>query len=146
MEEIGETCDEGHKLQAGSTHSFSRVITEEMVRDFARLSGDHNPVHMDKDFCRQHELGQRMVHGMLMLSLVSTMIGMYLPGPGSVWLSQSFDFIHPARIGDELTVTGRILDIKNNGMLGSDIITMAISIHNGINTVISRGKVIVTVK
>ena len=146
MEEIREPCVEDRELQAGSSHSFSRVITEEMVMDFARLSGDYNPVHMDEDYCRRHNLGQRMGHGILILSMVSTLIGMYLPGPGSVWLSQSFDFIRPVRIGDELTVMGRVLDIKNKGILGNDIITMSVAINNDANAVIARGRVIVTVK
>lgn len=146
MDESRRTYASGRKPEKGSSYSFSRIITQEMVRDFARLSGDHNPVHMDEDYCRQHNLGERIVHGMLMLSLVSAMIGMYLPGPGSVWLSQSFDFFRPVRIGDELTVTGRVLDIERSGILGSDIITMAVSISNNSNAVIARGKVTVTVK
>jgi 3-hydroxybutyryl-CoA dehydratase len=146
MEETREPNDRDRRLQAGSSYSFSRVITEDMIDDFARLSGDYNPVHMDEDFCRQHKLGHRIAHGMLVLSLVSAMIGMYLPGPGSVWLSQSFDFIRPVRIGDELTVTGKVLDIKRGGILGNDIITMAITAHNDADAVIARGKAVVTVK
>lgn len=146
MDKAMELYDGSCGLQTGSTYSFSGAISEEMVEDFARLSGDYNPVHMDEEFCRQHKLGHRIVHGMLVLSMVSKMIGMCLPGPGSVWLSQSFDFIRPARIGDQLTVTGRVLDIKNSGGLGNEIITMSILIHNDANAVIARGKVIVTVK
>lgn len=146
---IGETIELNvgdRKLQEGSAYSLSRVITEEMVEDFARLSGDYNPVHMDEDFCRQHDLDHRIAHGMLVLSLVSAMIGMHLPGPGSVWLSQSFDFIRPVRIGDELTVTGRVQDIKRSGILGNDIITLAITVRNDMDAVIARGKAVVTVK
>jgi acyl dehydratase len=146
MEEINQLYEGEYRLHAGSIYSFSRVITEEMVSDFARLSGDYNPVHIDEDYCRRHKLGHRIVHGMLVLSLVSALVGMYLPGQGAVWLSQSFDFLRPVRIGDELTVTGRVLDIKNSGILGNDIITMAVTIINDRDNVVVRGKVTVTVK
>lgn len=108
-------------INIGDSHSFQREITAEMVETFAALSGDYNPIHMDDTYCLQHGLGSRITHGMLALSLVSTLIGMHLPGEGTVWLSQSFDFISPARIGDVLTITGRVTDKDSNNFLGLDI-------------------------
>lgn len=129
-----------------SDYSFQREITEEMLESFAALSGDYNPVHMDEAFCREHGLETRVVHGMLVLSLVSTLIGMYLPGKGAVWLSQSFDFISPARIGDNLAVSGKIVGTSNDNMLGRPVYTIAVKVINQNRDIIVRGSCRVTVK
>lgn len=117
-----------------------------MLDSFAALSGDYNPVHMDEDFCREHGLETRVVHGMLVLSLVSALIGMHLPGKGAVWLSQSFDFIRPARIGDMLTVSGTISGIDSDNMLGRDIYTVKVTVKNQNGDRIIRGSCRITVK
>jgi len=127
-------------------YSFRRRITEDMLDSFAALSGDYNPVHMDEDFCREHGLGTRIVHGMLVLSLVSALIGMHLPGKGAVWLSQSFDFIGPARIGDMLTVSGKISGINSDNMLGKDVYTIKVAVKNQDGDLIIRGSCRIMVK
>lgn len=129
-----------------SDYSFQREITEEMLESFAALSGDYNPVHMDEAFCREHGLETRVAHGMLVLSLVSTLIGMYLPGKGAVWLSQSFDFISPARIGDTLAVSGKITGTSSDNMLGRPVYTIAVKVINQNRDMIVRGSCRVTVK
>jgi len=127
-------------------YSFQRLITGDMLDSFAALSGDYNPVHMDEDYCREHGLEARIVHGVLVLSLVSALIGMHLPGKGAVWLSQSFDFISPARIGDLLTVSGEITDISSGNMLGRDIYTVKVDVKNQDGNRIVRGSCRITVK
>ena len=117
-----------------------------MIESFAEFSGDYNPVHMDNEYCLEHGMGSRIVHGMLVLSLVSTLIGMYLPGRGTVWLSQSFDFISPARIGDILTITGRISEKNNDNSLGLGVITMKVGVTNQNETILVRGTVKVLIK
>jgi len=129
-----------------SDYSFQREITEKMVDDFAALSGDYNPVHMDEAFCREHGMETRVAHGMLVLSLVSTLIGMYLPGRGAVWLSQSFDFVNPARIGDTLAVSGKITGASSDNLLGRPVYTIAVKVVNQNMDLIVRGKCKVTVK
>jgi acyl dehydratase len=132
-------------IETGDSFTFSREITADMVDAFAKLSGDYNPVHMDEAYCARQGLGSRIVHGMLVLSLVSTLIGMYLPGEGAIWLSQSFDFISPARIGDILTVSGRVTDKRSNGMLGLNLLYMKVEIHNEHNMKVARGKATVKI-
>lgn len=133
-------------ISTGDSYSFHREITEKMIESYAELSGDYNPVHMDNDFCLEHGIGSRIVHGMLVLSLVSALIGMHLPGEGTVWLSQSFDFISPARIGDVLTITGRVSEKNSSNSLGLGVITIKIGITNQNEVILVRGKVKVLIK
>lgn len=133
-------------ISKGDSYTFQREITPEMVETFAELSGDYNPIHMDNTYCIQHGLESRIVHGMLVLSLVSAMIGMHLPGEGTVWLSQSFDFISPARIGDVLIITGRVTEKDSSNLLGLDILTIKIVIRSQEKAIIVRGSIKVLIK
>lgn len=133
-------------VSVGDSYSFRKEITEELVEEFAKLSGDFNPVHMDEAFCSRHGIGARMVHGMLVLSFVSALLGMNLPGGGTVWLSQAFDFMRPVRVGDVLTISGRVTGKSDGGMLGGPVYTIAVAVKNQKNEVVIRGHNKVTVK
>lgn len=87
-------------LKVGQTERLARTITAEDVAAFARLSGDHNALHLDDEFAARTEFGQRVVHGFLHASLLSTLIGMKLPGRGALYVSQSIEFTRPVFIGD----------------------------------------------
>ena len=146
MSEVQDQQERFVSINTGDSCSFQHEINEKMVESFAELSGDYNPVHMDNDYCLEHGIGSRIVHGMLVLSLVSELIGMRLPGSGTVWLSQSFDFISPARIGDVLTITGRVSEKNSNNSLGLGVITMKIIVTNQMNAIVVRGTVKVLIK
>ena len=94
-----------NKLQLGQSASFTKTITETDVRLFAQLSGDSNPVHLDESFAKDTIFKSRIAHGMLCGSLISTVLGMYLPGPGSIYLKQELKFMAPVYFGDTLTAT-----------------------------------------
>lgn len=95
----------------GESATLAQIITDEQVAEFARVSGDFNPVHMDLEFARSTGFRHRIVHGMIAASLASQLIGMKLPGPGALWTEQHFKWPAPVFIGDRLevtvTVTGR---------------------------------------
>jgi 3-hydroxybutyryl-CoA dehydratase len=93
-------------LQVGETASLSRTITEEDVQAFAALTGDENPVHLDEEYAKTTRFGRRVAHGMLGASLISAVLGNQLPGQGSVYLSQTLQFVAPVFPGD--TVTARV--------------------------------------
>jgi len=99
----------GAQVVVGMTAVSERALTEADVAQFAALSGDRNPVHLDEGYARATPFGGRVAHGMLSASFVSAVIAMQLPGPGSVYLSQTLSFRAPVRIGDtvvtEVTVT-----------------------------------------
>lgn len=99
------------ELKAGDTASLTRTVTEDEVRCFAEITGDYNPIHMDEAWAADTPLQGRIVHGMLLAGLISSVIANKLPGPGTVYLGQELRFMHPARIGDEITATVRVRQV-----------------------------------
>lgn len=92
-------------LKEGMEESFSKVITAEDVDRFAVLSGDVNPVHLDDAFAAGTIFKKRIAHGFLTGSLISTVLGTKLPGPGCIYLGQDLKFMAPVYLGDEVTAT-----------------------------------------
>lgn len=95
----------------GQSASCSKTITETDVVQYAGLSGDFNPIHIDKDYARQTRFKQRIAHGLLTSSLLSQLLGMHLPGKGSVYMEQTLRFTRPVFIGDTITATATIQEI-----------------------------------
>jgi len=95
--EKGKTFDQ---LNIGDRASISKQIAERDVIRFAELTGDLNPVHMDKLYAEQSVFGERIVHGMLTASLISAVLGIKLPGPGNIYVSQTLKFKAPVKFGD----------------------------------------------
>jgi 3-hydroxybutyryl-CoA dehydratase len=93
-------------FKVGDSAEFSKTITDRDVRAFADLTGDRNPVHLDGEYASATRFGRRIAHGMLGASLISTALAGELPGPGSVYLSQTLRFTAPVYLGD--TVTARV--------------------------------------
>ena len=93
------------ELSVGMSSTYTRTITETDVHDFAELTGDHNPLHLDEAFARTTRFKGRVVHGMLTASFFSTALAT-MPGPGTVYLSQTLSFRAPVHIGD--TVVARV--------------------------------------
>ena len=104
----GYTIDE---LEVGMTAVFSRVLGESDVIQFADISGDDNPVHLDEDYAQSTPFGGRIVHGFLSASLISAAIAGRMPGPGSVYLKQNLMFRAPVRIGDRVEAHVTVTDI-----------------------------------
>src|ERR1700736_1898407 len=90
------------RIQVGDKASLTRTLTESDVERFAGASGDYTPLHMEPEFARATTFQNRVVHGMLVASYVSTLVGMHLPGPGALWTQQSFRWVTPVFIGDTL--------------------------------------------
>jgi len=88
------------ELEVGMTASFSKTVTEADITLFAGVSGDTNPVHLDKEFAEQTMFKERIAHGMLSASFLSTVFGTKLPGPGAIYMNQSLNFKAPVCIGD----------------------------------------------
>src|SRR5260221_14086615 len=89
----------------GSKASLSRTITEDDILLFALVSGDHNPIHLDAEYAERSRFGRRVAHGFLIGSLISAVLGNDLPGPGSWYLGEAWEFLTRIHIGDTVTVT-----------------------------------------
>ena len=90
----------------GQSAELTRTLTEADVMTFAALTGDYNPVHVDAVAAAASPFGERIVHGMLTASLLSTLLAMQLPGPGAIYVAQSVRFLRPVKFGE--TVTARV--------------------------------------
>ena len=91
------------ELQVGDTASMSRQFSAEDVRTFAEISGDRNPVHLDKEFAAKTIFKKRIAHGALSGALISAVLGMLMPGPGTIYLSQTMNFKAPVYLDETIT-------------------------------------------
>ena len=98
-------------LRVGMSAMFGKTVTEADIMAFAGVSGDTNPIHLHDGFARTTRFGQRIAHGMLSGSFISTVIGTKLPGPGSVYISQTMNFMAPVLIGETITAVAIITAI-----------------------------------
>ncbi|MEP6601136.1 MAG: MaoC family dehydratase [Nitrospirota bacterium] len=105
----------------GSTATLSLQIKDEHIRGFAQLMGDDNPVHLDDEFAARTRFGRRIAHGNLAAAMVSRLLGTKLPGPGTIYLSQSLRFHGPVFPGDVLVATVTVTKIRED----KPIITLA---------------------
>ena len=93
------------QIQVGQCASFGKTITEADVYMFAGISGDMNPAHINEEYAKGTMFKGRIAHGILGASLISTVLGMRLPGPGTIYLKQDLKFLAPVRFGDTITAT-----------------------------------------
>ncbi len=126
-------------LEIGATASRSKTFTDEDVRDFARISGDHNPIHLDDAYAAETRFERRLVHGMLTASLISAAIANDLPGEGTIYLSQSLQFKAPVFIGDTVTATVEVVKFRPE----RQIATLVTRCVNQAGTVVIEGEAVV---
>jgi 3-hydroxybutyryl-CoA dehydratase len=119
----------------GQQESFIIKITESMVDKFSTLSGDLNPLHMDDKFAESSSFKKRIVHGMLLASFFSQLIGMKLPGKNALYFSQTLNFRSPCYIDDEIEVVGKVTEKSDS----TQIITVSTSIFNKSKTCLIDG-------
>ena len=102
-------------LSVGMTASHGKTLTDADVLMFTGVSGDTNPLHNNREFASATPFGEPIVHGMLTASLISTLIGTRLPGPGCIYMDQSLKFTRPVRVGDTVTVDVEIVELSKKG-------------------------------
>jgi 3-oxoacyl-[acyl-carrier protein] reductase len=95
-------------IQVGETQTLTKHITEADVRKFVEMTGDDNPLHVDRAYAETTSFKDIVVHGMLGASFISTVIGTKLPGTGALWVSQNLEFLLPVRLGDVLTISATV--------------------------------------
>ncbi|MCA3734783.1 MAG: MaoC family dehydratase, partial [Phenylobacterium sp.] len=102
-------------LAVGDSAGMTRIVTAAVIEAFAEVSTDSNPVHLDAAYAEGTIFKGRIAHGMLSGAYISAVIGMQLPGPGTIYLSQSLRFRRPVRLGDavDVRVTVEALDRKS---------------------------------
>lgn len=128
-------------LQPGDTASRSTTITDEMIRTFAALTGDTNPVHLDDAYAASTRFGRRIAHGMIAAGLVSAALANDLPGPGTVYLSQTLQFKAPVYPGDTIMTTVEVKAVRPD----KPIVTLSTICRNQADVVVLEGEAVVLV-
>lgn len=98
-------------LSVGQEASSSNTVTADVIRAFADVSGDRNPVHIDPDYAATTIFKERIAHGMLSAGFISAVFGMQLPGPGAIYISQTMNFKAPVKIGDVVVTTVKVAEL-----------------------------------
>ena len=99
------------EISVGMSASYAQTITDADVKQFAGISGDNNPVHMNEEYANESRFKKRIAHGLLSASFFSALFGTRLPGKGCVYVSQNLDFKKPVYLGDTVTATVTVTDI-----------------------------------
>lgn len=98
------------ELQIGDYAEHAKTISETDVYLFAGITGDLNPAHINAQAAAQTFFKERIAHGMLSAGLVSAVLGMQIPGPGTIYLSQTLKFTAPVKFGDTITARAEVID------------------------------------
>jgi acyl dehydratase len=122
----------------GDSASLTKTFSDADVRAFADISGDKNPIHLDDDYAEQTRFKQRLVHGMLTSGLISAVLGMQLPGPGSVYIRQIINFRAPVYINEAITATVTVSKVRT----GKPIITLETVCKNQDDIIVLDGEAV----
>lgn len=98
-------------LRVGMSAVYARTITETDIVLFCGVSGDTNPVHLNEVYAQGTRFGGRIAHGMLTASLISSVVGTKLPGPGAIYVSQNLRFRAPVRAGDTVSAEATVVEL-----------------------------------
>ena len=104
-------------LKIGDKFSTSKQITDAIVRAFAELSGDYNPIHLDEEFAKTTRFGKRIAHGMISGALISAVLGYEFKERKIVYLSQTMKFVAPVFIDDTVTATATVKNIREDKLI-----------------------------
>jgi 3-hydroxybutyryl-CoA dehydratase len=125
--------------KVGDSIKETRTITDQDVREYARLSGDSNPIHIDDAYAEKTRFKRRIAHGMLVASMITKLAGMKLPGPGSIYVSQTFKFKGPCYVGDTVTAELAVTNVRSD----KPIVTLSTIVRNDKNEVLIDGEAVI---
>jgi acyl dehydratase len=111
-------------IHVGQRASMRKTITEADVVLYAAISGDQNPVHIDEIAARDSRFGRRIAHGMLAAGLISAVLGMRLPGPGTIYLKQTLNFRGPIYLNDTVTTTVEVVSMREDKPIATLVTTV----------------------
>lgn len=98
------------EIEIGESASISKMISEADIVNFAGIIGDFNPIHVNPEYAKSTMFGERIAHGMLTASFISTLVGCCLPGINALYLSQEVKFVRPVKIGDTITAYAEVVE------------------------------------
>ena len=119
---IGKTINE---LNIGDKAEISKTVSESDIYQFAGITGDFNPAHVNEEYAKKTFFKTRIAHGILSAGFISAVIGTKLPGTGSIYIKQTLSFLAPVRIGDTITARVEVIEVidgKNRVRLKTDCV------------------------
>ena len=124
----------------GQSAEMVHTVTEEDIKKFGDLSGDYNPLHFNEEWAKTTMFRGRIAHGILTAAYISAAIGMHLPGPGTIYMSQSMRFMGPVRIGDTITARVEVISLNDE----KQRVTLKTTCTNQEEKVVLDGEALVT--
>jgi 3-hydroxybutyryl-CoA dehydratase len=115
------------------------IVSDALVLGFAGVTGDRNPLHLDEEFARTTRFGRRIAHGMIAAAQISSVLGNTLPGPGTIYLSQSLQFLEPVYVGDSVTARVTVIAVKE----AKQVATFETVCENQRGEIVLRGEAVV---
>lgn len=100
-------------ITVGDKGTFQKVITEKDIFQFADVSGDFNPLHIDEEYAKKSRFGHRVAHGILTAAIISTVLGSELPGVGTIFVELHIRFLKPVFIGDVINANATVMEVVN---------------------------------
>ena len=128
-------------LKIGDKFATAKQITDQVVRAFAELSGDYNPIHLDEEFAAKTQFGKRIAHGMISGALISAVLGYEFKERKVVYLSQTLRFIAPVFLDDTVTATATVTKIRED----KPIVTLETVCRNQKNESVVKGEAVVMI-
>lgn len=101
-------------FEIGQEKRVYKKITDSLIKEFAEVSTDHNPIHLDDEYASKTVFGKKIAHGMIAVSFISAVIGNDFPGNGTIYMEQNVKFIAPVFIGETIEIVVRITAIDGN--------------------------------
>ncbi len=129
------------ELKIGETFSVERLVTDDLIRKFAELSGDFNPIHLDEEVAKRTRFGRRIAHGMLSGALISAVLGNEFSERNIVYLSQTLKFVLPVFIGDTVTASATVTNIRED----KPVVTLETVCKNQNGEVVVKGEAAVMI-
>lgn len=133
------TYDRTRPLETGDSAWMRKHISDQDVRTFAEISGDHNPIHLDDDYAATSVFGRRIAHGTLSVALISAVLGMLLPGPGAIYLAQNTSFRAPVFIDDEIIARVSVVKYRPD----KRIATLKTDVYNQRDELVLEGEAVI---
>jgi 3-hydroxybutyryl-CoA dehydratase len=134
---IGKTID---TINLGDAAEFTKTVTETDVYLYAGITGDMNPAHINESYASGTFFKSRIAHGMLSAGFISAILGMQLPGPGTIYIRQEVNFIAPVRMGDTITARVEVIEIIRE----KNRLRLRTTCRNQAGTVILDGEALVS--
>jgi 3-hydroxybutyryl-CoA dehydratase len=126
-------------IQIGDSASFTKTVTETDIVLYAGITGDLNPAHINDEAAKAGMFGKRIAHGMLSAGFISCVLGMYLPGPGTIYMGQELKFTKPVYIGDTVTATATVIErIEEKNRL---VLETIVTNQNGDQVIVGKATV-----